>query len=300
MKILVTGSDGFIGKLLALELSKAGHQIIEFDSKKGNNILNTEEVKKAVMGIDAVYHLAASLREDDPNLFETNVQGTKNLLEAAETQRLHRFTYLSTAGVMGEIKGIGNEQSSQNPQTPYEKSKAEAEELVLSYQEILPITIVRSAIVMGPNNEWKEIIKMVKKNFPLIGSGKNFWQTVYAKDLVDALVFLLDKKKAVGETFIVAEEKPKTLKELVQLIRKELEMKQEMKTIPNWLGVVFAYALLTYSKITGKKTIITPAHVQRLLRNRHYSIEKIKKLGWRPKYSTEEAVKETIAELKPF
>ena len=298
MKILVTGSGGFVGKHLVFALKQKRHEVFGFDKSKGFDILDFEAIKKAVKGMDAVYHLAASLDEHDTRLFETNVDGTKNTLEASAKQQAGQFIFLSTVGVMGSIKGIANEKTPINPQTPYEKSKAQAEELVLSYQEVLPVTIVRSALVMGANKEWMEIIKIVKKNFPLIGNGKNFWQIIFVGDWVGALVHLLGNEKAIGETFIVAEETPKTLFELVELIKAELGMHGKIKTIPVWLGKIISYFAAIYSKITNKPTIFHPEYIDRLVRLRHYSIEKIKKTGWRPKISTQEAVEKTVQLLE--
>ncbi len=298
MKILVTGSNGFIGKRLAVALAQKGHAVFGFDRQNNQNILDFEQVKKAIQGMDVVYHLAASIHEDDLALFETNVHGTKNVLEASAKSALKQFIFLSTVGTMGNIQNTATENTPFSPQTPYEKSKAQAEELTLSYQEVLPVTIVRSALVLGPNEDGKQIIKMVEKNFPLIGNGKNFWQIVFVNDLVDALVFLLNNDNAIGETFIVAEEKPKTLLELVKIIRNEIGLDTNVKTMPVFLGIILAHVLTIYSKITKKPTLFLPEHVQRLVRQRHYSIEKIKSLGWRPKYSTEQGIKETIQQLK--
>lgn len=298
MKILVTGSGGFVGKRLVLALKQRGHEVFGFDKSTGNDILDFEGVKKAAKRMDAVFHLAASLNEHDKKLFETNVDGTKNALEASAQEQIQQFIFLSTVGVMGDVSKIADESTPLNPQTPYEKSKAAAEELVLSYQEVLPVTIVRSALVLGPNKEWKQIIKTIKKGFPLIGSGKKFWQIVSVDDLVNSLVFLLGNEKAVGETFIVAEQNPKKLIELVELIKKELGILQKTKTIPVWIGMLLSYAMLFFAKITKKETVLPPEYVARLVRNRQYSIEKIKKAGWMPKTSTEEAVKKTVAEIK--
>lgn len=290
MKVLVTGSNGFIGKILVPELERQGHTVFGFDKVLGHNILNTGQVAKAVGGMDAVYHLAASLKENDHLLESVNVFGTKNVLEACAKQKVKQLIFLSTVGVMGGIKTIADEKTPFNPITPYEKSKAKAEELVLEYQEVLAITIVRSALVMGANKEWQEIIKIIKKNFPLIGSGKNYWQIVYSKDLVRALVFLLGKEDATGETFIVAENEPKTLRELVILFRKELGMSEKIKTIPVVIGLAISYLKVN--------SFLKPEYVKRLVRLRHYSTQKINSLGWKPKYSTIEAVRETVKEIE--
>jgi UDP-glucose 4-epimerase len=195
---------------------------------------------------------------------------------------------------MGNIKGQANELTPLNPETNYEKSKAEAEKMVLGFKERIPVTVLRSALVLGPNEYWKKIVKLVGKGFPVIGSGENLFQVIYFKDLVSAIVFVLEKIPARGEVFIVAEEKGKTLKQLYELIQKELGIEKEIKTVPVWVGRLlgFFYSLLE------SNSIVSNAHISRLIRERNYSIKKIKAMGWKPKYSTEQAVKETVKALK--
>ncbi|AJF60612.1 MAG: NAD(P)-dependent oxidoreductase [Candidatus Diapherotrites archaeon] len=294
MNILVTGGRGFIGSRLARELSAKGHKVTSFDAVEGQSITSRERVQRALNGIEIVYHLAAELDESSPTLFEVNVQGTKNILEEAAKSRVSQFIYLSSTGVAGKTTGIVDETFPLKPETRYEESKAEAEKLVLAYQEALPVTVVRSALVLGPNKYWHEIIGLVRKEVPLIGNGNNYWQVVYVDDLVSALVFLLGKEESIGEVFIVAEEKPMKLRELVLLLKKQLGLKQEIKTIPAFVARIAAFAY----KLFGKKTFLSTEHINRLVRERHYSIKKITAIGWKPAYSTEKAVAATVYELE--
>lgn len=293
MNILVTGGKGFIGERLVEELVIKGHEVKVFDIADRQNITDSGAVEKALRGVDVVYHLAAELDENSPDLFKVNIEGTRNVLEASAKQRIKRFIFLSSCGVMGDIKGKVNESAPLNPKTAYEKSKAEAEKLVLSYQEVLPVIVVRSALVYGPNKYCADIINFVKKDFPLIGGGKNKFQMIYVKDLVEALAFLLNNGE-IGEIYIVAEEKASTLKEIHSEIAKQLGVKMSGKKISVFTAKIFA----TLQSIFGKKSVVTVAHIDRLVRERNYSIEKINSLGWKPKYSLEEGLLETIAELR--
>jgi nucleoside-diphosphate-sugar epimerase len=143
-------------------------------------------------------------------------------------------------------------------------------------------------------------VKTIKKGFPIIGNGKNQWQIAYYKDLANALVFLLYNPDAEDEVFNIAEEaeQAKDLNELVGLFKKELGTTKKAKHIPIFLGYLIACISSFAAKLKGKKTIISPEYIKRLLKNRNYSIEKIKGLGWKPKYTTEQAVKETVESLQ--
>ncbi|MFH1234403.1 MAG: NAD-dependent epimerase/dehydratase family protein [Candidatus Diapherotrites archaeon] len=294
LRFLVTGSSGFIGQRLAAKLRKKGHWVKEFDLDKGPDILKEEDCKKAVKDIGTVIHLAAVLDERSPLLWKVNVQGTENILKAASEGKVERFIHLSSVGVHGEQKGAADENASFNPETDYEKSKMQAELKVQEFQELMHITILRPALVLGPNEYWKKIVKLVGKNFPLIGNGKNKWQTIYIDDLVDALAFCAEHEETMDETFILAEEHGITLEELCLEIKRNLGLKPKLMKLPFWLGKPLAYVFLVLSP----KSLITPQHLDRLARNREYSIGKIKKFGWKPKWNTKNGIKETVKALK--
>lgn len=293
MNILVTGSSGFVGRRLVNALHRKGHNVMCFDTGNGKDITKNEDIVAAMHGIEVVYHLAAVLDEKNAaDLEEVNVQGTKNVLEAASKAKIEQFVFLSTVGVMGDIKGKVDETAAYKPKTPYEKSKAEAEKLVLSYQEALPVTIVRAALAYGNNKYWQGIVKLVRKGFPIIGSGKNKWQIIYVDDLVDVLVFLLGKEDALVETFIVAGESAPTLKQLYGEIAKQLGIKNnKVKTIPKFIAKIIAW----FSK---KNKLLTSEHIDRLVRNREYNTGKIKKLGWKAKYDFKAGISEMLKEMK--
>lgn len=294
MKVLVTGSSGLIGRELVSHLVERGHKVVEYSRGNGKDIMNSEQLRKEMKGCEAVVHLAAELDEESPEIFRVNVQGTKNVIEAAADSRIMHFVFISTTGVLGRFYGAADESFPYNPVTSYEKSKAEAEKIVLSYQEVLPVTVIRPAIVIGPNSYWKSIISVVQKNYPLIGSGNNYWQTIYYKDLCEAIAFVIGNENTFGEIYHVAESNPKTLREVVGIIRKESGIEEELRTVPVILGRIMSFLLAAFSAISGRKAILTPAHVERMLRNRNYSTEKINALGWKSRTSTEQAIRETL------
>lgn len=302
MKAMVTGSTGFVGKRLIKRLKKEKVTVVEFSrTKYGDDISDLDKLLQKSKGCDFVFHLAAELEEDKPlsHLRQVNVEGTKKVWAAARQNKCDKFIFLSSTGVYGRFDDQAHEMYPYNPTTNYEHSKKEAEEFVKANDQELRSVIVRSALVMGPNTYWKQIIKTIQKGFPIIGTGHNHWQIVYVDDLVDALVFLAKNKKGIG-VFNVAEEpsQARTLKQLVELILSELQLKTKTQHIPVWIGKGFAHGATLMAMLQGKKTILRPEYVDRLLKNRHYSIDKIKALGWKPRFGTEESVKKTIQELK--
>ena len=193
MKIAVTGSSGMIGRALVKRLAAKGNDVVGCNSSNCN-VLDPSALKQAFSGVEAVVHLASQVDEDAKDLWEVNVKGTENCLEAAEQNNVSQFIYLSTVGVYGSTPGMKDEDTTPHPETGYERSKAEAEKKVLGYQEVFHVTILRPALVVGNNEYWNGTIRTVKKGFPLIGSGRNRFQLVCLEDVVEAVRFCIGRE----------------------------------------------------------------------------------------------------------
>ena len=294
MRILVTGGKGFVGSRLVAELKKNGHSVTIFSG----DVRNTEDCQKNMKGTQFVYHLAAVLDESKKQeMEEVNVRGTNNVLEAAIQEGVQQFIHVSSVGVMGSCNGAANEECSLKPITAYEKTKADGELLVWNAQEAIPITIIRPAAIFSAQSEWKITVDLVKKDFPLIGDGKNTFQIVNAHDLVSALVFVLNNPDAMGERFIVAEKQGKTLETIYGMIQKELGIQKPIKK----MGIAHAKIMIWIhgitSRLQGKKPKLLPAYVPRATKNRKYTIEKIMEIGWKPQYTTQQTIREMVNEL---
>ncbi|VVC00124.1 L-arabinose 1-dehydrogenase (NAD(P)(+)) [uncultured archaeon] len=290
MRIAVTGSEGMIGSALAKKLRQQGNEVIEC-TRKSCNILEQEKIKSAFMGCGVVIHLAAQLDEQAPELWEVNVKGTENVLEACAENQIEQLIFLSSVGVYGAQKGLKTEETATQPETIYEKSKLEAEKKVLSFQEVFHVTILRPAIVLGNNTYWRQIIKAIGKGYPLIGNGKNHWQTVSVEDVVSAIAFCIGKEECYGETFIAAEKAAITLEELVALVRKEAGISKPVQKIPFFLGYLAAH----FNALIKFVPMLTPPYVKRMQADRWYSTAKLEALGWKAKDSSREILPKIAA-----
>ncbi len=300
MKILVTGSNGLIGQQVVQLLRQKNIEVVEYTKENGDDIRDAEKLKQKTKKCDAVIHLAANLNENDKpeELYAVNVDGTKNVLEACAQNRVARFLFASTVGVYGSTPGTKTEETLPNPETEYEKTKTEAEKLVISYQELVPYTILRSALVIGPNQYWKQIVHVIEKNTPLFGESNNKWQTIYYKDLATAIVFFLFLDAAENETIIVSSEEKPSLFELVQTIRSQLGIEKPVSKIPLWLGKLLAALNGFIAALQGKPNILSDTHLKRLLRERDYDLTKAHAYGWKAKYNYKNALKETLQQLQ--
>ena len=174
MKIFLTGATGYIGKQLAFRLVNSGytvHALVREPGKAGNlahpnlklfkgDVNDCDSIRKAIDGCERVFHVAAFARlwaRPSDLFFKVNVDGTRNILEAAADKNISRFVYTSSTAVFGNSF---NEPLSENdPRTigfnsDYDLSKCMAERLVLDYaRKGLCALIVNPSRVYGPGNE---------------------------------------------------------------------------------------------------------------------------------------------------
>jgi nucleoside-diphosphate-sugar epimerase len=289
MKILITGSEGFVGQHLVADLKNKKHDVVEFDIATGQNILNNEHLKKYLNKVDVVIHLAAVIENKNPDLWKINVQGTKHLIKKSVEYKIKKFILLSSTGVYGFTKGLVDEKTPTNPENAYEKSKVEAEGLVLNHQEEIEVCVLRSAMILGPNKYWSRMFKVLRRGLPLPTNGKNTFQIIFVKELINALNLVM-KKGDSGEIYLVAGKERLTLKSFCEEAKKQLGKNRKILTMPT-------YWALFIGKILRVK-ILTRENIRHLSKERRYDIKKIEALGFKQKHTLKDAIFETIEEIK--
>ncbi len=298
--ILVTGATGRIGKYLVNALLEKGEKVrvlirkrmTEFENVETfyGDLLDKEAVKKAVEGIDTIFHLAAVVDYSAPEdlMFKVNVLGTRNLLENFKGSK---FIYLSSAAVLGKkLKEFpADENTSYNPSNFYGRTKMKAEKLVKEKNGI----IVRSTDVYGPGFEegyYYVFNGLENGNMPIFGRGKNIIQYIHVNDLIRALLLTLEKGKP-GEIYTVAGKDMKSQRELYEIICKYLEV----PFVEKYKSVGFAKLSLKLRKKTG----FLPEHIDKLSSSRTFNLTKAKnELGFEPKVDYEEGISEMVKNYK--
>lgn len=231
-KIFVTGGTGFIGSHLVEHLvtkySADVHVLVRNFTRASRisrfpvkmfqgNILDKTTIANAMKGCEYVFHCAYGNTGSSVQQKEVNIKGTENVLEESLRQNVKRVVHMSTISVYGETKdGDLNELSPRRySKEVYGDSKLEAEKIALYYFKKfgLPVSIIQPTIVYGPfAPSWTigPINKLKKGRIILVEDGKGLCNAVFIEDVIQALILVAVKEKAIGEIFLISAEEPVT------------------------------------------------------------------------------------------
>jgi len=305
MKLLITGGAGFIGSnfILSMMNSHPEVEIINLDVLTyAGNINNLKSVDKnprytfirgdicdpnkvnAILDkhrVDTIVHFAAESHVDRSitmasEFVRTNLLGTQNLLECARHHQIEKFIHISTDEVYGStITGSFTENNILSPSSPYSASKAGSDLLALSYFTTykLPVIITRCTNNFGPWQHPEKLIPLFVTNLlegrkvPVYGTGQNVRDWIHVSDHCQAVEFLL-KKGNFGEIYNIGGGNEMTNIEITEKILTLLKKDE---------------SLIEY--VTDR-----PGHDYR------YSLDcsKLRMMGWSPRYSFEEGLKDTV------
>lgn len=311
-RILVTGSDGFIGSHLVEELVRRGYQVRALtlynsfntwgwlDTLPENIMKNIDVfsgdvrdpngVREAMKGCDAVFHLAALIAipfsYHSPDTYvDTNIKGTLNILQAARELELERVLVTSTSEVYGTAQYVPiDENHPYQGQSPYSATKIGADRLAESFYRSfsLPVTIVRPFNTFGPRQSARAVIPAIiiqllsGKEEIKLGSLTPTRDFNYVKDTVNGFISIYESNQTIGQEINIATQREISIGELA----KEL-----------------IHQINPSARIVCDEQRLRPekSEVNRLLGCN----EKIRRLtNWKPNYSLQDGLRETISFLK--
>jgi UDP-glucose 4-epimerase len=307
--ILVTGGAGFIGshlveslvnqgaeKIIVLDNLSCGHKenvpIASNISFVQGDIRNASLVDRLARNCDTIFHLAEYIPEtkkygpghvikfsaENPiEDFDVNTRGTLIVLEAARRYN-RKVIFTSTAAVYGKtnLKNI-SEEDGKLPVSPYGASKFCSETYVSLYSRAfgVPGTIARFFNVYGPRQRKYVMYDMLLKlssnpeRLEVLGNGKESRDFVYVQDAVDALLLIAADPQAEGQVFNVGTGIATSILDVVRLLKQILQMDTEIE-------------------ILGKSW---PGDLRTITSN----IDKLRSLGYKPKFSVEEGLKKLVS-----
>ncbi len=304
--VLITGGAGFLGinlarYLLARGFAPASLDLAPFDYPERDRVRIIEGdirdealLDRAMEGVDFVVHAAAALPLYSPqDIYTTDVEGTRNVLNAALRHGVKRVVHVSSTAVYGipdhhplleddKLEGVG----------PYGQAKIQAEMVCLEYRaKGLIAPVIRPKTFVGPERlgvfdllfDWA----LDGKNFPMIGSGKNRYQFLDVEDLCQAIHLCLTlPEERVNDTFNVGAQEFRTMREDYQAV---LDAAGHGKKVVSFPAAPAIWGLRLLDRLG-----VSPLYkwvYETASKDSFVSIEKAQeRLGYAPEHSNEDAL----------
>jgi len=307
--ILVTGATGILGRVIVLELLKRGKTVratkrkssnlqevrksFQFYTETPNEYFDSIEwievdfedihsLQNALIGVEEVYHCAAKVSfhpKDEKKMYQTNIEGTKQLLFACQNSSVKKFLFVSSIAVLDGLNENGelDESSDFNPKidhSAYAISKHFSEmEVWRASAEGLNVAIVNPGLIIGSGN-WNEssgtLFKELGENAYTFSGGTSY---VDVRDVAQISIELMEKN-IFGERFILVSESAK-YEEIGNSIRQKLG-KSPMKLLPNVVLKVGFYLNLLFGWLFSPLKMANKVNVQSVTEFNKISNKKIK------------------------
>jgi len=316
LNILITGGTGFVGQHLLQKLSKESVNILVLARKKQSSsyidiynlvnvkfkynidILNTTSYFKYFENIDVVIHLAGFVsfkQRDKKKLIDVNYRGTLNILKACEKYKIKKFINISSTAALGFSDNLIDEN--------FQFNWSKFQKCVYSYSKYLVndeilkskcnSIIVYPALILGPGdkgNSLKFVQAIQNEKIPFNLPGRN--SLIDVRDFVESLSLLI-KKDIKNKSYIVVNENY-SFKEINGIISKVVNVTPPQKTIPYKYVSFFSSLSLILEKLSNKSDL-NYENIFLGFQNREHDNTKIKELGFKPKYSLKNTVKDIIS-----
>jgi len=319
MKALVTGATGFVGGNLVRELLKQGFQVKALVRKSSNranidglpveialgDLMDRASLDRAVAGCDALFHVAACYSFWTPHpsvVYDTNVQGTENILTAAGDTGIPKIVYTSTESTIGiEGHSLGTEEHTATLTSlsgHYKKSKLLAEQLVLKMAtQGLPVTIVNPTMPIGswdinPTPSGRVVVDFLNGRMPAyVNTGLN---VVDVEDVAKGHILALERGR-MGERYILGN-RNLTLRDILGVLEAITGIRASNVRIPIWLALGAAYVdEMVRGNIFHRPPRIPISAVKTARKIRHFDCSKaVQELGL-AQTPTEESLRKAVS-----
>ncbi|MFW9919756.1 MAG: NAD-dependent epimerase/dehydratase family protein [Candidatus Thorarchaeota archaeon] len=318
----VTGGNGFVGSHIVRELEKRGHDITLLLRKSSNLDLISGVSFKTVTGdvtdfsslisgipndTEWLFHNAAIMADwgGKQHFIPVNVEGTRNILEVVRKKDIPCLIHTSSTAVYGFPNKVEPmvEDDEWKPMNTYQKSKAEAEKLILEYTETygVKVTRVRPPTVVGKGDLFTgpQIIERIKnESMVTFGGGNNLQSFAHGEDVGSCIVLAAEHfEKSAGNAYNVCSF-TSTMREFIEGIADEVNAKKKFQNFPYTMALGLGrMAGGLYRAFNRKKAPPITAFVVKLFGSNYVvSAQKaIHELGFRPKWDLESTVKDMVA-----
>ena len=315
MRAFVTGATGLLGNNLVQHLLSQGHEVkgLVRSREKAQRVFSNRDVEfvtgdmsdissfaASLKGCDTLFHTAAYFREyyqpgdHKPILEKINVQGTIDLLIAAEKNGLRKAVHVSSSGVIG-LKpdgSPGNEDTLPDEHSTsnlYFASKISAELAIGRFlkERTLPVVMILPGWMWGPG-DWAPtgsgqlVLDYLKQKLPGIIDGGG--STVDARDVARATLVAADRGHS-GERYIVGG-RYLDFGDIIAILERVTGVPAPNRKIPYGLSLAVGFASETWARVTGKSALVT--------------VEAVKTMHAKKAVASDKAITELSAEFRPF
>ena len=279
MRILVTGSEGFLGAHLVRELKRHDHEVVGYDLARGQDILDRKQLDAALHGVHVCIHLAAIadlyIAEEHPEQAQrVNVQGTATVLEACDLAGV-RLLYCSTCCIYGN-NGVAcsDETAPAMPTELYARTKLEGEHLIQGSRH--SHVILRLATFYGPGMRqslatWRFLHAALEgETITIHGSGEQTRCYTHVEDVCTGIIRVLEEPTASG-IINISDDRSVSVNELAEISMKIVGHRVPTKKVKDRDGQIH------HSAIDNTR---------------------LRRLGWAPRWTLEEGLWECVSELQ--
>ena len=310
-RILITGGLGFIGCRLAEVLGREGWSVRILDCRgepgtaAHGDLTQPQQVLQAVVGADAVVHLAAEHRDDVrpvQRYYDVNVRGTANLLRAMEKAGCKRIVFTSTVAVYPLDVREPDEDYPPAPFNDYGRSKLEAERLIEAWAaggSDRCAVIVRLCVVFGEGNRgnvYNLLRQIADGRFLMVGRGQNRKSMAYVGNVAAFLRWCLDLPPGLHR-FNYADKPDLTTAELVALARRALGQERHWTArfrLPYSVGLGLGYLADGIARLLGRPLPWSSIRVRKFCAETTVNTTRLERTGFVRPFTLQEGLERMI------
>ncbi len=318
MIISVTGGTGFIGSHLVDSLLEQGHEVRALVRRSSNlrwldgkpvqlvegDVRDAASLEALLSNADMVYHIAGVVKSRDrEGYYDGNVKATGNMLEAAQrfAPNLRRFLYVSSQTVAGPSVSLDRpvrEDDTPQPITTYGRSKWAAEQLVHTWRDRLPWTIVRPPAMYGPRDtEIYIYFQAISRGLnSIIGFDEKRLSLLHSADLIRGMMLAAESPSSVGETYFIASEEFYSWPQVGRITATAMGKRYITLRLPHTI----VYGVASFAQVAAaiqRKAATLNLEKARDITQRYWicDISKAKRdLGYRQQLSIEDGIRNTV------
>ena len=322
-KVLVTGATGFLGKYVVEELVEHGYQVRAFGRNRAigqslvnasvtfiqGDLTNQEDLTKACQEMDMVVHAGALSTFWGPweDFYQTNVLGTKYVLEACREAKIERLVYVSSPSIYAAPRDQLDIKESDAPQenrlNNYIRSKLASEKLFKDYPDVSSVILrPRGLFGIGDTSILPRVLNLSQKiGIPLIGDGRQLMDMTCVENVALAIRLALETPQAAGEVYNITNGEPRAFRNLIEETLRGLGYPIRYRKIPAPLVCAISSSLeFIYKSLKLKGEPALTRYTYYLLRySQTLDISKAERdLGYRPKITISEGIEQYVQDYR--